>query len=73
MAKEVYWDNAVAKPAPAMPISSTKMNRGSRAMFRIPPVVRPIMARVAIPSYRRMLLSTQLAVMAGAANRIQRP
>ena len=43
MKKEMNWLNAVAIAAPAVPKPKTKMNSGSRAMFKIPPVVMPTM------------------------------
>ena len=68
--QETYWDIAVARPAPRMPISSFIMNRASRKMFRIPPEVSPIIAKNARPSYLRILFITQLETSAGAAQRM---
>ena len=39
-------------PAPAIPISSPKISIGSPIMFSTPPIVRPIMAKNALPSFR---------------------
>ena len=72
MPKDTAWETMVARAAPAMPMSKTKMNRGSRAMFSTPPVVRPTMARKALPSKRRRLLSTKEAHIQGAPIRINR-
>ena len=64
------WLTAVARPAPEMPILKTKINKGSSAILRIPPEVKPIMASRASPSYLRMLFITQLVHIAGPAIRI---
>ena len=50
MQKLMVWLRAVARPAPAVPMPSPKMNSGSSAMFSRPPVTRPIMAKLALPS-----------------------
>ena len=50
MQKLMVWLRAVARPAPAVPMPSPKMNSGSSAMFSKPPVTRPIMAKLALPS-----------------------
>ena len=72
MPKLMVWLRAVAMPAPAVPRPSPNMNSGSRAMFSSPPVTRPIMARFALPSYRRMLFITRLEIIRGPANRMGR-
>ena len=68
----MVWLSAVAIPAPAVPSPSPNMNSGSSAMFSSPPVTSPIMARFALPSYRRMLFMTRLEIISGAASRIGR-
>ena len=50
MQKLMLWLRAVAIPAPAVPSPNTNMNSGSSAMFSTPPVTRPIMAKLALPS-----------------------
>ena len=50
MQKLMLWLRAVAIPAPAVPSPNTNMNSGSSAMFNTPPVTRPIMAKLALPS-----------------------
>ena len=67
---ETYWDIAVARPAPRMPMFMCCMKSASRKMFRIPPEVSPIMAKKARPSYLKMLFRTQLDTSAGAAQRM---
>ena len=49
----------VASAAPVTPMSKPKMRSGSRARLRIPPVVRPIMAKKALDWKRSWLLSTR--------------
>ena len=44
------WLSTVAMAAPFTPMPSPKMNSGSSAMFNRPPVTRPIMAKLALPS-----------------------
>ena len=70
MKKLTTWLRPVARPAPPVPIPKPKMNTGSSAIFRMPPVTRPTMAKLALPSYRRMLFITRLDIMKGAASRI---
>ena len=67
---ETYWDIAVARPAPKIPIFIFFMKRTSKKMLRMPPEVRPIMAKNARPSYLKMLFITQLDTSAGAAQRM---
>ena len=50
MPKLMHWLRAVARPAPPVPMPNPKMNTGSSAMFSKPPVTRPIMAKLALPS-----------------------
>ena len=50
MPKLTHWLRAVARPAPPVPMPNPKMNTGSSAMFSKPPVTRPIMAKLALPS-----------------------
>ena len=70
-AHETYCDIAVARPAPRMPMPIFCMKSMSRKMLRIPPEVRPIMAKNARPSYLKILFMTQLDTSAGAAARMQ--
>ena len=72
MKKLMHWLSAVARPAPPVPILNTKMKSGSSTMLSTPPVTRPIMAKLALPSYRRMLFITRLDIISGAANRMGR-
>ena len=50
MPKLTSWLRPVARPAPPVPIPSPKIKTGSRAMLRMPPVTRPTMAKLALPS-----------------------
>ena len=50
MQKLMLWLRAVAMPAPAVPSPNPKMNTGSSTIFSTPPVTRPIMAKLALPS-----------------------
>ena len=68
---ETYCETAVARPAPRIPMPSFCMKRASRKILRIPPDVRPIMAKKARPSYLKILFITQLDTSAGAAQRMQ--
>ena len=70
-AHETYWEIAVARPAPKIPIFIFCMKSMSRKMLRMPPDVRPIMAKNARPSYLKILFITQLDTSAGAAQRMQ--
>ena len=70
-AHEIYCDIAVARPAPRIPMFIFCMKSISRKILRIPPEVRPIMAKNARPSYLKMLFMTQLDTSAGAAARMQ--
>ena len=65
MARLTYCDIAVERPAPEMPMSQAKIRTGSKIIFSIPPEVRPTIASAAIPSYLKILFTTQLAVIAG--------
>ena len=58
---------AVARDAPATPISKPKMKLGSSTQLRMPPKPMPIMDRVALPSLRRHWFMTKLQAMKGAA------
>ncbi len=69
MAILIYCEIEVASPAPEIPILKVNIKRGSSAMFNNPPVVRPIMASDAIPSYLRILFITQPDAIAGADNK----
>ena len=60
---------AVAAAAPMTPILNTKMNRGSRPMFKMAPDTRPIMEKKALPWKRIWLLRTQEARTKGAPKR----
>ena len=42
--KLINWESPVAKAAPAVPIPRVKINSGSRAIFKRPPMVIPTMA-----------------------------
>ena len=70
-AHEMYCDIAVARPAPNIPMPIFCMKSMSKKMLRIPPEVRPIMAKNARPSYLRILFITQLDTSAGAAASMQ--
>lgn len=59
MPKLTAWLISVASAAPAMPRPNVKMNKGSSPMFRSPPNPSPTIDRTALPSARRMLLSTK--------------
>ena len=63
----------VAMPAPDIPKLNPNMSIGSKIIFSIPPVVKPIIAKVALPSYLRILLQTQDITIAGAARKIYFP
>ena len=63
-----HLEIAVAKDAPATPISSPKIKIGSRIQFRMPPKPIPIMDSVALPSDRRHWFITKLVAIKGAAN-----
>ncbi len=63
-------DTAVEMPAPVTPSEKRPIRSQSPKILSIPPVVSPTIANVALPSYRRILLSTQLQVIKGAAHSI---
>ena len=71
MQKLTIWEKAVARPAPAVPMWKTKISNGSQTRFSTAPVTSPIMAFMASPSKRRMLLRTKLPVMKGAPSRMK--
>ena len=50
MQKLMLWLRAVAVPAPPVPMPRPKMKTGSSTMLSTPPVTRPIMAKLALPS-----------------------
>ena len=70
MQKLMHWLSRVAMAAPEMPMSKTKMKRGSRAMLSTPPVAIPTIERTAFPSERRSLFITKEAHMMGAPKRM---
>ena len=47
--KLMGWLRAVARPAPAVPMPSPKMNSGSRTILRTAPVVMPIIEQKVLP------------------------
>ena len=69
-AKLTAWLIAVARAAPAVPISNVNMKSGSRKTFRTPPIPSPHIAMRDSPSARSVLLSTNEAQLSGAAARI---
>ena len=70
IAHDIYCEIAVARPAPNIPIFIFFIKSASRKIFMKPPVVRPIIAKKARPSYLRILFMTQLDTSAGAANKM---
>ena len=70
MLQLISWLRPVAMAAPAMPRRNPKMSSGSSTMFRMPPVVRPIMASEALPSNRRMLFMVKLLAIKGEASKM---
>ena len=65
--KLIIWDNAVDKPAPAIPILSPNINIGSPIILRTAPDIRPIIANDALPSNLRILFNVNVLVINGAA------
>ena len=70
---DMYWLIIVEIPAPDIPRLKPNINIGSIIILSIPPVVRPIIAKVALPSYLNMLLHTQDITIAGAARKMYFP
>ena len=70
MQKLMNWESPVAMAAPEVPRFRPNMNRGSRAMFRIPPAVMPIMANAARPWRRRRLFMIKEHIINGVAIKI---
>ena len=68
--KLTVWLIAVAIAAPPICRPKTLINSGSSAMFSTPPVKMPAIANLALPSARRILLSTNEPAITGAASRI---
>ncbi len=50
IAQLITWLRAVESPAPAMPMCRPNIRMGSPAMFKMAPVIRPIIPREAFPS-----------------------
>ncbi len=61
----------VAMAAPAAPIPSPKINKGSKIIFTILPAILPIMATLASPSVRSWLAGIKVRMMEGAPSAIQ--
>ena len=68
MAKLTSLEMAVARDAPATPISSRKMKMGSSTQLRTPPKPMPNMENRALPSARRHWFITKLQAMKGATS-----
>ena len=58
MVKLTAWLITVAIAAPLMPSEHPEINTGSNIIFKIPPVVRPIIANFAFPSLLNRLFIT---------------
>lgn len=65
--KLIIWDNAVASAAPEVPSPRPKIKMGSRKIFKIPPVVIPIMENNAFPWKRSRLFMIKEHTIKGAA------